>query len=196
MTELFLALIGAVLVNNLLLILPAGADALRTRRVRLLGPASALLILLATPLAWLLQSLLLEPLELSYLRLFVLMPLLAPLAWLSLRVLARLRPQLPQDGLWPLLLGNGAALAAMLLASQPAASFALALALGLGGGLGFWLALALFTDLLERIEQADIPEPFKGAPIALIAAGLMGLAFLGFNGLGFNGFGLNGLGAP
>ncbi|WP_137818815.1 Rnf-Nqr domain containing protein [Pseudomonas sp. 2FG] len=196
MTELFLALLGAALVNNLFLMLPAGADALRARRVRLLGPASALLILFATPLAWLLQSLLLEPLELSYLRLFVLMPLLAPLAWLSSKVLARLRPQLPQDGLWPLLLGNGAALAAMLLASQPAASFALALALGLGGGLGFWLALALFTDLLGRIEQADIPAPFKGAPVMLICAGLMGLAFLGFNGLGFNGFGLNGLGAP
>lgn len=189
MTELFLALIGAALVNNLFLTLPAGADALRAARVRLLGPASALLILLATPLAWLLQSLLLEPLELTHLRLFTFLPLLALLAWLSLRVLARLRPQLPQGGLWPLLLGNGAALGAMLLASQPAASFAQALALGFGGGLGFWLALTLFSDLLERIEQADVPAPFKGASIALISAGLMGLAFLGFNGMGFNGLG-------
>jgi len=181
--EFISALIGAALVNNLILTLPAGADALRTARVRLLGPASALLILLATPLAWSLQRLLLEVLGLAYLRLFVFLPLLALLAWLGLRALARLRPQLPQDGLWPLLLGNGAALGAMLLASQPAASLAQALALGLGGGLGFWLTLALFTDLLGRIEQADIPEPFKGAPIALIGAGLMGLAFLGFNGL-------------
>ncbi len=189
MTELFLALIGAALVNNLILMLPAGADALRSARVRLLGPASALLILLATPLAWLLQSVLLERLGLSYLRLFVLMPVLALLAWLSLKVFARLRPQQPQDGLWPLLLGNGAALAAMLLSSQPATSFTLALTLGFGGGLGFWLALRLFTDLQERIEQTEIPEPFKGAPIALVSAGLMGLAFLGFNGLGFNGLG-------
>ncbi|MGH8354855.1 MAG: Rnf-Nqr domain containing protein [Pseudomonas sp.] len=191
MTEFLLALVGAALVNNLVLLLPAGADALRTARLRLLGPASALLILLATPLAWSLQRLLLEPLGLSHLRLLIFLALLAPLAWLSLRLLARLRPQLPQDGLWPLLLGNGAALGAMLLAGQPAASLAQALALGCGGGLGFWLVLRLFSDLLGRLDQADVPAPFKGAPIALIGAGLMGLAFLGFNGLG-----VNGLGAP
>ena len=35
----------------------------------------------------------------------------------------------------------------------------------------------------ERLNVADIPEPFKGAPIALITAGLMSLAFMGFTGL-------------
>jgi len=184
MTEFLLALIGAALANNLILLLPAGADALRVARVRLLGPTSALLILLATPLAWSLHHLLLEPLGLAYLQLFIFLPLLALLAWLSLKAFACLRPQLSQDGLWPLLLANGAVLGAMLLAANPVDRFLSALGLGLGGGLGFWLALQLFTDLLERVDQADVPEPFKGAPIAMISAGLMGLAFLGFNGLG------------
>lgn len=182
MTEFLSALIGAALVNNLLLGLPVAAAALRNARVQALGPDTALLILLAAPLAWLLQQLL-QNLALPYLFLPIGLPLLAALAWLSLRVLARLRPTLDQSGLWPLLLGNGAGIGALLL-SQPLPSFATALALGIGAGLGFWLALQLFADLLERIEECDVPAPFRGVPIMLISAGLMGLAFLGFNGLG------------
>jgi len=33
------------------------------------------------------------------------------------------------------------------------------------------------------MEAADIPEFFKGTPIAFITAGLMSLAFMGFSGL-------------
>lgn len=183
MSEFLLTLIGAALVNNLILTLPVAAESLRHARVHVLGPASALLMLLAAPLAWLLLRLL-QGLALSQLYLLLALPLLAALAWLSLALLARLRPNLLQaGGLWPLLLGNGAGLGVML-ASKPLESFPLALAFGLGGGLGFWLVLQLFADLLERIEQCDVPSPFKGTPMLLIGAGLMGLAFLGFNGLG------------
>lgn len=182
MTEFLSALIGAALVNNLLLGLPVAADALRSARVQAIGPGTALLVLLAAPLAWLLQQLL-QSLALDYLYLLTGLPLLAGLAWLSLTLLARVRPALSQPELWPLLLANGAGLGALLL-SQPLPSLAAALVLGLGGGLGFWLALQLFADLLDRIEQCDVPAPFRGLPVMLIAAGLMGLAFLGFNGLG------------
>lgn len=182
MSELLSALIGAVLVNHLLLGLPATADALRHARTQALGPASALLIALAAPLAWLLHRLL--PSGLGYLSLMLLLPLLAPLAWLSLALLARLRPSLAQPaGLWPLLLINGAGLSVMLI-SQALKSLYLALAVGLAAGLGFWLMLQLFADLLERIEQCDVPTPFKGAPMLLICAGLISLAVLGLNGLG------------
>ncbi|WP_375737922.1 Rnf-Nqr domain containing protein [Pseudomonas boanensis] len=182
MIELILTLLSAALVNNLLLGLPLGADALRHPRSPALALASAAMLVSAVPLAWLLDRLLLAPLELGALRLFLFLPLLAPLAWLALQLLAQLRPTLPRNGLWPLLLGNGATLGAMLLAS--ANSFWHALGLGIGGGLGFWLALTLFDDLLEQVEQTDVPAPFKGTPMLLICAGLMGLAFLGFNGFG------------
>lgn len=182
MSELLSALIGAVLVNHLLLGLPAGADTLRRARIQVLGPASALLIALAAPLTWLLYRLL--PSGLSYLSLMLLLHLIAALAWLSLRLLAQLRPSLAQtSGLWPLLLINGAGLGVMLI-SQALESLYLVLAVGLAAGLGFWLILQLFADLLERIEQCDVPTPFRGTPMLLICAGLMSLAFLGCNGLG------------
>lgn len=180
MSDFLFALIGAALISNLILGLPLAADALYSARVQALGPAGALLILLAAPSAWLLQQAL-QAVDLTYLSLLISLPLLAALSWLSLTLLARLRPALPLDGLWPLLLGNG--LGAMLLA-RSLENFSATLALGIGGGLGFWLVLQLMSDLLERIERCDVPAAFRGTPILLIAAGLMSLAFLGFSGLG------------
>jgi Na+-translocating ferredoxin:NAD+ oxidoreductase RnfA subunit len=40
-----------------------------------------------------------------------------------------------------------------------------------------------FAGLRERLEAADVPAPFRGAPIALVTAGLMALAFMGFTGM-------------
>ena len=54
-------------------------------------------------------------------------------------------------------------------------------------GLGFTLALILMAGIRERLERADIPQAFRGFPIALIIAGIMSLAFTGFTGLSFGG---------
>ena len=54
---------------------------------------------------------------------------------------------------------------------------------GFGAGAGFSLELILFSAMRERLAAADIPQPFEGAAIAMITAGLMSLAFMGFSGL-------------
>ena len=48
---------------------------------------------------------------------------------------------------------------------------------------GFGLAMVLFAGLREQLELANVPKVFKGAPIALITAGILALAFMGFAGL-------------
>ncbi|WP_263138765.1 Rnf-Nqr domain containing protein [Pseudomonas sp. RIT-PI-AD] len=183
MTDFLLALIGAALVSNLVLGLPLAADSLRQDPAAVLGPAGALLIAIAAPLGWALQHLLLRPLALEALQPLFALPLLALLANLVLRLLRSWRPAWPTAGLRLPLLANGAGLGALLQAASPA-SFAAALAFGLGGGLGFWLVLRAFADLLARSAAGDVPAPFQGVPLRLIAAGLMGLAFLGFKGWG------------
>ena len=57
---------------------------------------------------------------------------------------------------------------------------------GAASGLGFLLAIVLFASLRERVDKATPPECFKGTPIALIAAGLLALAFMGFSGMRFS----------
>ena len=192
MTEIVLTLISAALINNFLLQWPLGVDPLlqasaepqvARRRIHALGIATSCLMLLCSLLGYGLYQTLLVPLGLTSLQLFVFLPLGVLLIAPLLKLLSRMLPGLPFDGLWPLLLGNAGVLGALLLAVQANRGIGHSLALGLGAGLGFWLVLSLFSDLRQRIFNNDVPLPFRGLPIDLISAGLMAVAFLGFNGL-------------
>ncbi|MEK1910273.1 NADH:quinone oxidoreductase [Pseudomonas chlororaphis] len=192
MTEIVLTLISAALINNFVLQWPLGVDPLlqasaepqvARRRIHALGIATSCLMLLCSLLGYGLYQTLLVPLGLTSLQLFVFLPLGVLLIAPLLKLLSRMLPGLPFDGLWPLLLGNAGVLGALLLAVQANRGIGHSLALGLGAGLGFWLVLSLFSDLRQRIFNNDVPLPFRGLPIDLISAGLMAVAFLGFNGL-------------
>jgi electron transport complex protein RnfA len=104
------------------------------------------LILIGLPAGQLLQQYLLAPLQLQALRLFLLLPLLATLAWGLPQLLRRMRPGWPVEGLQGLLLGNVAVLGLLLQLGMRSGVWQ-ALAWGVIGGLGFWLALLLFADL-------------------------------------------------
>ena len=83
----------------------------------------------------------------------------------------------------PLITTNCAVLGVVLVNVQEGYNFLLSVVNGAAGGLGFTLAIVLFASVRERVDKTDCPECFKGFPIALIAAGLLALAFMGFSGL-------------
>ena len=83
----------------------------------------------------------------------------------------------------PLITTNCAVLGVVLVNVQEGYNFLLSTVNGAAGGLGFTLAIVLFASVRERVNKADCPECFKGFPIALIAAGLLALAFMGFSGM-------------
>ena len=83
----------------------------------------------------------------------------------------------------PLITTNCAVLGVVLVNVQEGYNFLISVVNGAAGGLGFTLAIVLFASIRERVDKADPPESFKGYPIALIAAGLLALAFTGFSGL-------------
>lgn len=147
---------------------------LRSDRPPALGPATALLIIFATPLGWALAQL---PEGLQHLRLLLLLASLLPLALLGLK-LASVRYAVA-PGLLPLLLANGAAIGSVLMFEPAPREWLPSLAIGVFSGLGFWLILQMLGDLQARGDRADVPAPLRGAPLALIGAGLMGLALLG-----------------
>jgi len=62
-------------------------------------------------------------------------------------------------------------------------SFVETVIFGFGSGLGFTLAIVLMAGIREQLDLSDVPEPLKGAGIALIVAGIMALAFNGFIGM-------------
>ena len=83
----------------------------------------------------------------------------------------------------PLITTNCAVLGVVLVNVQNNYNFLISVINGAAGGLGFTLAIVLFASLRERVDKAESPECFKGYPLALIAAGLLALAFMGFSGL-------------
>ena len=83
----------------------------------------------------------------------------------------------------PLITTNCAVLGVALVNVQEGYDFLQSVLNGACGGLGFTLAIVLFASVRERVDKANCPACFKGYPIALIAAGLIALAFMGFSGL-------------
>jgi electron transport complex protein RnfA len=83
----------------------------------------------------------------------------------------------------PLITVNCAIMGLALLTALKNYDFVEAVVFGVGSGIGFTLAIALMAAIREQLELADVPEPLRGAGIALIVAGIMALAFLGFSGV-------------
>ena len=83
----------------------------------------------------------------------------------------------------PLITTNCAVLGVVLVNAQEGYNFLISVVNGAAGGLGFTIAIVLFASVRERVNKAECPACFKGFPIALIAAGLLALAFMGFSGL-------------
>ncbi|MFJ2984774.1 MULTISPECIES: Rnf-Nqr domain containing protein [unclassified Pseudomonas] len=179
MNDYVLVLTSAALVSHLYL------QQQPTSRLRLqvCGLACAVAIMLGVAGGQLLERLIVAPWQLQDLRLFLLLPWLALLAWSIPRVLARLRRDWPTAELtWPILF-NALPLGLTLNVIDEQAQWFTTLGWALLAGLGFWLALALFDDLKQRSEHADLPRALRGLPITLLGACVMTMAFSGLNGL-------------
>ena len=70
-----------------------------------------------------------------------------------------------------------------LLATSQGLTLLQTLAFAAGAAGGFTLVMVLFSALRERLVVADVPAAMSGAPITLISAGIVALAFMGFQGL-------------
>jgi len=58
-----------------------------------------------------------------------------------------------------------------------------AVVLSFGAGIGFTMAICIMAGIRENLNLADVPACLKGAPITLITAGILALAFMGFAGM-------------
>ncbi|CAL1239524.1 electron transport complex subunit RsxA [Candidatus Methylocalor cossyra] len=190
MKDYLLTVLGASLVNNVLLVNLLGLCPLlgvsRNQDTALaMGLATTFVLTLATIGGYLLDRYLLVPLGLEYLRALVAIVVIAAVVQFTELALRHIHPLLQRVlGLFlPLITSNCAVLGVILLNAQKQRDFLEALMHGLGTALGFTLVLVLFAGLRERVEAADVPAPFRGQAIALITAGLAALAFLGFSGL-------------
>ena len=130
-------------------------------------------------------NLLLIRLELQYMQTVAFILVIASIVQVVEMFLKKMVPALYKAlGIFlPLITTNCAVLGVALVNAQQEYDFLQSVINGACGGLGFTLAIVLFASVRERVDKADCPQCFRGYPLALIAAGLIALAFMGFSGL-------------
>jgi len=190
MKEYALILIGTVLVNNFVLVKFLGLCPFMGVSKKLetaigMGLATTFVLTLSSISAWLVNTYLLEPLGIEYLRIIVFILVIAVVVQFTETVMHKTSPVLYQVlGIFlPLITTNCAVLGVALLNLQEKRDLIESTLYGFGAAVGFSLVLVLFAAMRERVAVADVPEPFQGGAIALVTAGLMSLAFMGFAGL-------------
>ncbi|GIX33265.1 MAG: electron transport complex subunit A [Lysobacterales bacterium] len=190
MGEFGLVLVGAVLVNNVVLtkflgLCPFFGTSRRFDTALGLALATAFVLTLASALSYAIFHALLVPLGLEYLRSLAFILLVAVLVQLSEFLLSAYSPLLHRLlGLYlPLITSNCAVLGVMLLNHQAGHGLAASILYGFGAAVGFGLVLIGFAALRDRLEAAPAPEAMRGAPLAFLTAGFMALAFSGFGGM-------------
>jgi len=190
MNEYMLILVSTILVNNFVLVKFLGLCPFMGVSKKMdtaigMGFATTFVLTLASITSYLINTYLLIPLELEYLRTIAFIVTIAAVVGFTELVVNKTSPVMHQSlGVFlPLITTNCAVLGVALLNVGASNSFLQSAVYGFGAAVGFSFVLVLFSGIRERIESADVPKIFQGVPIALITAGLMSMAFMGFIGL-------------
>jgi electron transport complex protein RnfA len=150
-----------------------------------MGMAVTFVMTITAVVSWIINHWILIPYKLDYLQIVAFILIIASLVQLVEMFIRKISPPLYQAlGIYlPLITTNCAIMGLALLAALKNFSFLETVIYGTGSGLGFTLAIVLMAGIREQLDLADVPEPLKGAGIALIVAGIMALAFTGFSGM-------------
>ena len=190
MTEYLMLFIATVLVNNFVLVKFLGLCpflGVSTKVDAAVGMsfATTFVLTLASAMSYLVNHWILMPLGIEFLQTLSFILVIAVVVQFTETVMNKTSPILHKVlGIFlPLITTNCAVLGVALLNINENHNFIESLVFGFAAATGFSLVIILFAGMRERIDVADVPEPFKGPSIALITAGLMSLAFMGFSGL-------------
>ncbi len=189
-TSLLSIAIGAILVNNFILsqflgICPFMGVSRKMDTALGMGAAVTFVMGVASAVTYAV-NLLLVKLGLGYMQTVAYILVIAALVQFIEMFLQKAMPALYSAlGIYlPLITTNCAVLGVALQNTQNGYNFIESVVYGITGGLGFTLAIFLFASVRERLDSSgDCPKCFEGFPLALMAAGLIALAFMGFQGL-------------
>ncbi len=187
--EYIIIIIGAVFVNNIVLaqflgICPyLGVSARVSTSVGMSG-AVVFVMTLATLVTFLIFNYILVPLNIEYLQTISYILVVASLVQMVEIILKKVSPALYQAlGIFlPLIVTNCAILGVTILAVREDFGFNLleGVVFAIGHALGFTLTIILFAGIREHLDLMDVPKGMRGAPAALVVAGILALAFMGF----------------
>ena len=191
-TSLIMIVIGAALINNVVLNQFLGICSFlgvskQMKASASLGMAVVFVITIASAVANLLYDYVLNPLGLDFMKTIVFILVIAALVQIVEMFLKKASPAIYKAlGIYlPLITTNCAVLGVALTNVQNGYNFLESILAGFGTAVGYTLAIVLLAGIRSRIHEEDIPAPLRGAPIVMISAALMSIAFMGFSGLSF-----------
>ena len=187
---LIIILLGSVFVDNYVLsrflgICPFLGVSKKLDQATGMGIAVTAVMLLACAVTWPIQYFVLNTLNMGYLQNIVFILVIAALVQMVELLLKKFSPALHKGlGVYlPLITTNCAVLGVAINNIHDGFTFLESMVSALGVGLGFLLAMVLFSGLRTRIHDDNVPAPFRGLPVTLIAASFISLAFMGFGGI-------------
>jgi electron transport complex protein RnfA len=188
--ELLAIFVSAILINNFVLyyflgICPFLGVSKKIDSAFSMGLAVTFVMTITAVVSWAINNWILIPYGLDYLQIVSFILIIASLVQLVEMFIRKISPPLYQAlGIYlPLITTNCAIMGLALLAALNEYNFMETVLFGVGSGIGFTLAIVLMAGIREQLDLAEVPEPLKGAGIALIVAGIMALAFSGFIGM-------------
>ena len=189
MRELLVIILSSILVKNVMLsrimgTCPYIGVSSQVETATGMGIAVVFVMSVASAVTWLVQNLILVPLEITYLQTVAFILVIAALVQLIEMVITKVSPTLHRAlGIYlPLITTNCAVLGIAVLNIRESYTLLEATVNGAAGGLGFLLAIIILAYIRERQDYAAVPESAKGFPMALGTTGLIAMAFLGFSG--------------
>lgn len=187
----YLAIVaGFVLVQNLVLsrllgLCPFVAASRSRESAVAVGSGTLFVSSLSGMATWAVNRLVLIPLKAEALQLVAFMLLVAAASRL-LESLTRATSPALHAVLGPHIehtMTNSAVLGVCLVAADAGYGVMQSFVAGLAGAGGFFLAEGIMASIGAKLELEWVPRPLQGAPIALISAALLALAFLAFDGI-------------
>ena len=182
--------ISAIFVNNIVLsqflgICPFLGVSKNSSTAAGMGLAVMFVMTLSTIATYLAYHSLLVPYHLEFMITVVFILIIASLVQMVEIIMQKTAPMLYHAlGIFlPLITTNCAVLGIAILSVQKNMGLMQTVCYNLANAMGFTLAIVLFSSIRERLAANPIPKALQGAPIALITAGLLSMAFMGFSGI-------------
>jgi electron transport complex protein RnfA len=192
MKSLILIIIAGALINNVVLNQFLGICSFlgvsnQLKASASLGGAVIFVMTIASAVASLLYDFVLAPLGMDFMKTIIFILVIAALVQIVEMFLKKTSPGIYTAlGIYlPLITTNCAVLGVALTNVQDGYNFIQCVVSGFGTALGYTLAIVLLASIRTRVHEEDLPVPLRGAPIVLIAAALMSIAFMGFSNLSF-----------
>jgi electron transport complex protein RnfA len=188
--NLFVIFISMALINNLLLskflgLCPFFGVSKKLSNAVSMGLAVIMVMVAASIVSWVLFFYLLVPFGIGYMSTVIFILVIASLVQILELAIRRTNVSLYNAlGIYlPLITTNCAVLGITFINVRTGYNLIETIVSALGAGVGFTLVLVMMSGIRERLDLADVPESFRGIPVAFLVAMMLGICFIAFSGM-------------